>query len=205
MRDVELIGNALCLDFANTVNARPVADRDWLRTSAEAVTWAVAVGRPIEDETGLDATLPAARELREAVFRVFQPLAHGRRPPRPDLDTVAATYADGVAHGRLEGAGGVAHGRQDAAEGFVHGRLEEAGGGFRFAWTVPRTARSLLWEVAAAAVELLTYGPLDRLGECPTCCWLFLDTSKNRRRRWCSMATCGSRDKSRRYYAGHSS
>ncbi|WP_214108135.1 CGNR zinc finger domain-containing protein [Acrocarpospora catenulata] len=34
---------------------------------------------------------------------------------------------------------------------------------------------------------------------------MFLDVSKNRRRRWCSMTTCGSRDKSRRYYAGRSS
>jgi predicted RNA-binding Zn ribbon-like protein len=52
---------------------------------------------------------------------------------------------------------------------------------------------------------LLTQGQLDRLGECPSCGWLFLDTSKNRRRRWCSMATCGSRDKARRYYERHSS
>ena len=40
-----------------------------------------------------------------------------------------------------------------------------------------------------------------RCGECPSCRWLFLDTSRNGRRRWCSMATCGSRIKARRHYA----
>ncbi|MFD1932276.1 CGNR zinc finger domain-containing protein [Nonomuraea mangrovi] len=183
MTHVELVGNALCLDFANTVNARPVARRDWLATAPGATDWARATGHPIEDPAGLADTLPAARDLREAVFRVFQPLARGESAPRADLDAVTAVHADGVAHGRLEG--------DDST--------------FRLSWSAPRTARTLLWEVAASTVELLTQGPLDRLGECPSCCWLFLDTSKNRRRRWCSMTTCGSRDKSRRYYTTHSS
>ncbi|MFD0480100.1 CGNR zinc finger domain-containing protein [Nonomuraea thailandensis] len=38
-------------------------------------------------------------------------------------------------------------------------------------------------------------------GECPSCGWLFLDTTRNGSRRWCSMAMCGSQVKSRRYYA----
>ncbi|MEU8250438.1 ABATE domain-containing protein [Nonomuraea sp. NPDC048916] len=188
MMDVELVGNALCLDFANTVNARPVARRDWLASAEEAETWARAVGHPIEETAGLAAALPAARELREVVFRVFQPLAHGERPPRADLDAIAATHADGVAHGRLDD-------RRGEGED-LH---------YRLTWDTPGTARILLWEVAASAMELLGHGPLGRLGECPSCCWLFLDTSKNNRRRWCSMTTCGSRDKSRRYYATRSS
>jgi len=31
------------------------------------------------------------------------------------------------------------------------------------------------------------------------CTWLFLDRSRNRSRRWCSMATCGNRAKARRH------
>jgi predicted RNA-binding Zn ribbon-like protein len=54
--------------------------------------------------------------------------------------------------------------------------------------------------VAVSAFDLLTRGPLDRVGECPGCGWLFLDTSRNARRTWCSMETCGSRFKARRYY-----
>jgi predicted RNA-binding Zn ribbon-like protein len=38
--------------------------------------------------------------------------------------------------------------------------------------------------------------------ECGTenCNWLFLDTSKNRSRRWCDMKECGNREKARRHY-----
>jgi len=52
-----------------------------------------------------------------------------------------------------------------------------------------------------AAVDLLRTGPLDRLKVCAACPWLFLDTSRNRSRRWCSMSDCGARLKMRRYRA----
>jgi CGNR zinc finger len=56
-----------------------------------------------------------------------------------------------------------------------------------------------LWPLAHAAVELLTEGPLDLLKVCSGCRWLFLDQSKNRSRRWCSMEVCGTSAKKRRY------
>ena len=86
---------------------------------------------------------------------------------------------------------------------FAAASLRADGGTYRLSWPGDRTLRTLRWEVATSAVDLLTAGRLDRVGECPACGWLFLDTSKNRSRRWCSMATCGGRDKARRYYARH--
>jgi predicted RNA-binding Zn ribbon-like protein len=56
--------------------------------------------------------------------------------------------------------------------------------------------------VAADAVALLADpAVLARLKRCPgrDCGWLFLDASG--RRRWCSMDSCGSREKMRRLYA----
>jgi len=50
------------------------------------------------------------------------------------------------------------------------------------------------------AVELLTSGGFTRVGRCPSCGWLFLDTSKNRSRCWCSMQMCGGVAKSHAYY-----
>jgi len=32
------------------------------------------------------------------------------------------------------------------------------------------------------------------------CGWLFLDETRNRSRRWCSMKDCGNRAKARRHY-----
>jgi predicted RNA-binding Zn ribbon-like protein len=178
--EIELVGNALCLDLANTVNVRPVASRDWLGTLDDASGWARAVGRPL-DRPVTEPELREAHAMREVVFRVFQPLAHGERSPSSDLDALAGIYSAAVGASRLRW----------------------NGGGYVLAWTGPRTFRTLCWEAAVSAVDLLRAGPLDRLGECPSCSWLFLDTSKNRRRRWCSMATCGSRDKARRYYERH--
>jgi predicted RNA-binding Zn ribbon-like protein len=31
------------------------------------------------------------------------------------------------------------------------------------------------------------------------CSWVFLDTSKNKKRRWCDMSDCGNREKARRF------
>ncbi|HEY8472141.1 MAG TPA: ABATE domain-containing protein [Natronosporangium sp.] len=182
---IELVGNALCLDFTNTVNARPVPTRDYLAAVEPTRRWADAVGLPItEPAEQLAAGLPEAREVRETIYRSVQPLADGGEPPRPDLDQLARWYTEAIGSARLL----------------------RTGAGFGFDWPGVRTLRGLLWRVVASAVALLTTGPLDRLGQCPSCGWLFLDTSRNRQRRWCSMATCGSREKARRYYhAGRSS
>ncbi|MBV7483963.1 CGNR zinc finger domain-containing protein [Bordetella sp. BOR01] len=54
--------------------------------------------------------------------------------------------------------------------------------------------------LALSAQSLIADGLLPRLHECEGCTWLFLDTSRGGRRRWCSMATCGNRAKARRHY-----
>lgn len=55
---------------------------------------------------------------------------------------------------------------------------------------------------AVAALDLLQTADLHRLKTCPPehggCGWVFLDTSKNGSRRWCSMDDCGTHAKSRR-------
>src|SRR5438128_575343 len=43
----------------------------------------------------------------------------------------------------------------------------------------------------------------QRLRPCAdtSCAWLFMDTTRNRTRRWCDMKSCGNRDKVRRFRA----
>ena len=57
-----------------------------------------------------------------------------------------------------------------------------------------------LTRVALAVEDLLRSEELSRLRACDRCSWLFLDRGRGRPRRWCSMATCGSRAKSARHY-----
>ncbi|WP_350029079.1 CGNR zinc finger domain-containing protein [Caballeronia sp. GAFFF1] len=54
--------------------------------------------------------------------------------------------------------------------------------------------------LAVAASELLMQPTLWNVRECGACSWLFLDLSRSKSRRWCSMATCGNRVKARRHY-----
>ena len=58
------------------------------------------------------------------------------------------------------------------------------------------------WWVARSAAELMTSPDLPFVRECASydCGWLFMDTTKNRSRRWCDMSTCGNRAKGRRHY-----
>lgn len=60
-----------------------------------------------------------------------------------------------------------------------------------------RVVGRLLAAVAAADAQ----GTWKRLKVCAddTCAWAFYDVSRNASRAWCSMATCGNRNKARRF------
>lgn len=60
-----------------------------------------------------------------------------------------------------------------------------------------------LSEIAASFVELVAHGDPTRIKVCANrdCQWSFYDESKNRSRRWCGAASCGTADKVRRFRA----
>ena len=136
-----------------------------------------ALGRAADREEAL----VKAHRLRDAIYAAFSAIAAGRAADRAAVTEVATAYAAATANGTLTGA------------------FDD---GYEFHWTPgrPPTGDTPLWPVGYSAGELLLHGPLSRIGECPGCGWLFLDTSRNGTRRWCSMATCGSRDKMARYH-----
>jgi predicted RNA-binding Zn ribbon-like protein len=87
----------------------------------------------------------------------------------------------------------------------AHSRLQSAEAGYIIGWPPePKALDSLLWPIAYSAADLLTNADLlSRVGQCADdrgCGWLFLDLTKNRSRRWCSMRGCGNRAKAQRHY-----
>lgn len=196
-------GGTLCLDYINTVEPRtgPVA-REWLTGYPDLVEWArhgglfdkaaagallrAAAARP----AAAQAAFQTAIDLREGLFRLFAAIADNTAPNDADLEVLRRAFAAATQHGRL-----VSH-----ADGFdwnwrAAASAEASSGASADSLDKP------WWPVAASAVELLTHGPLDRIKQCPTdvgCSWLFLDATKNRSRRWCSMDDCGSQTKARR-------
>jgi predicted RNA-binding Zn ribbon-like protein len=70
-------------------------------------------------------------------------------------------------------------------------------------WTLEALSPFDLARVLALhALDLLQTMPPDRLRRCDGdgCGWLFLDTTRNHSRRWCSSRDCGNRDRARRHY-----
>jgi predicted RNA-binding Zn ribbon-like protein len=197
-----LLGDALCLDFVNTVDDRTGRHAtDNLTTYADLVRWAwhawlieddqrdilLATGTTTIDER--DALFTQAIALREAIYRIFAAVIAGSSPATADLAILQRVYLAALAEAHLAL-------RDDL---------------FAWEWANDDTSGkldSLLWPIAQSAVELLTSPQVHRVRQCPGCddCgWLFLDISKNGTRRWCSMEGCGSRAKMRRLYARRTS
>ena len=79
--------------------------------------------------------------------------------------------------------------------------FEARGNALRLQWTRESPGLSLpVRAFIVSAYDLLTTHDQGMIKKCAGCEWLFLDTSKSHRRKWCSMESCGSITKSKRYY-----
>lgn len=190
----DLSGGHLALDFANTVSRRRTPERvdglpdyrDLVRFGEESGVlselaanrlYGIAGGAPSRGE----AALREAVQLRETLFAIFSALAEHRPVPANAL-------------ARLNFA---------VQESATHARIGQAEGRFVTDWVgMDCCLESPLWTIARAAADLLTSEDLVNLRICASdrCAWLFLDHTKNHRRRWCDMKTCGNRVKARRHY-----
>lgn len=164
------------LDFLNTVpqvNGRPL--ELWL-SDADVAGWLVRQGwhdaatLAAADRTGL---LEAARSLREVVRTLVVRRKQGAALEPAVLNDLLARAAS-------------------------HLELVEEGGEIRLLrrrslWT----PADLLAPVAEAAAELLATEDFHLIRKCedPACSLWFYDRTKSHRRRWCSMAACGNRNK----------
>jgi predicted RNA-binding Zn ribbon-like protein len=139
--------------------------------------------------------LRRARALREALFAIFSAVAGGDVPGATDLETLNDELKRAMGHARIvAGQGG-----DPIRPGSVRGKHA----GYRWGWEgAGDDLDQILWPVARSAAELLTDDSLARVRECDAgnCAWLFLDTSRNRSRRWCDMTVCGNREKAQRHY-----
>ena len=202
---MNLVGGRLCLDFVNTVggwNPDPARDKndpfavvaraDKLGDYFDLLAWSLHTELLNENESQTiarearrrekeaAATLKRAIALRGSLYRVCAAIIHKAHPRASDLDLLNQEL--NVAHGRV--------------------RLGVGERNCVWEWTDTKNALDrMLWRIADSAAEMLTTDDLTRLRECPgeDCGWLFLDISKNSRRQWCDMQTCGNLAKVRRF------
>jgi predicted RNA-binding Zn ribbon-like protein len=186
-------GGDLSLDYINTVGDRPRREEEHLATWRDLVNWAEQAGvvskraaaslRADGQARGEAMTRAFSRAiaLRECLYRIFHAQTEGLAPPRQDVAALNQALSGAMGHARVESRGA------------------------DFVWTWDGDDPSIdrvLWPVVRAAAELLVSPVRARVRECAsgTCSWLFIDHSPTQRRRWCSMKTCGNRDKVRRFY-----
>ena len=183
----------LCLDFVNTEGLDRNSPPDRLDSLGAFLDWATSRGLLDEARAGAlpsagdSATadfLAGAREVREALYRIFSSVASEGEASDGDLELLGRHLADALPSLRLERRGDT------------------------FEWALPPGAplpEALLWPIVLSAADLLRSDRLERVKECAgdTCSWMFIDTSRNRSRRWCDMSDCGNRAKARRFYRKH--
>jgi predicted RNA-binding Zn ribbon-like protein len=192
----DLSGGDLALDFVNTVGGmRGVAPKERLHGYGDLVAFGRQSGALSPAQAGAlgaearrhaesaAAALEAAKSFREALYRLFLAVAEGRPPEHADVEALNAALARAL----------------------PHRRLVERAGRWELAWDEAPALDAVLWPVADAAAALLTSPDLSRVRVCgmceeDECSWLFMDRTKARTKRWCSMEACGNRAKARRHY-----
>ncbi len=193
--NVSLLGGNLCLDFANTADYHASEHPQELLTCYEdLVAWSQHVGllsKPTAQRLLLQASqrpadaatvLEQAIELRETIYRIFAATAHRERPRQDDLARLSV----------------------QAGHAFKQSQIVESNGGFRWKPLADVDALDqMLYPIARSAADLLTSHELGRVRQCADvldgCGYLFVDTTRNRSRRWCDMRDCGNRAKARRF------
>jgi predicted RNA-binding Zn ribbon-like protein len=176
MSDREAAGGVVGLvqAYVNTVDLDPGVER--LTDPNTLGDWLVARGL-MEPGAQLDAAdLRHAIAVREAIRGVIGASSGGVVYP---LDV--ATLNEAAAASRLRARFG-----PDGKP-----RLEPEVGG----------AVGAMGRMVAAVFAAMTEDDWHRLKLCgsPTCRWAFYDRSRNHSSRWCEMASCGNREKARRF------
>ncbi|MBI1278993.1 MAG: hypothetical protein GC179_12765 [Anaerolineaceae bacterium] len=189
-----LLQERLCLDFVNTSDEHPSQpNADYLTSYAHLLEWSV-YSKTISQEQAkqlhqlagqypekADEALRFAISVRETLFSVLDAAAENRQPDMTAMQAFNGILARAMSH------------------------LHMTPTSDNFCWTCvldENDLETMIWPVVWSTAELMTSHDLHYLRECASddCEWLFLDTSKNHSRRWCSMTSCGNRSKARTHY-----
>jgi predicted RNA-binding Zn ribbon-like protein len=186
------LGDALALDFLNSVATPIDTPVDWIEDGQGLLRWLEQAGL-VSRETleslqaqalpgELDKVADQARNLREW-FRAFV-RAHKGKPLKPEA--LAELEPLNRLLERDEGFGRVVTRRTEAGEIFDFQPMRK--------W---RSPEALLLPVGEAIGRFVCTEDFSNVKACegPVCTLLFADHTRGHRRRWCSMAMCGNRAK----------
>jgi predicted RNA-binding Zn ribbon-like protein len=187
----EWSGGHLALDLVNTLDERPSPTPiENLATYADLARFAALAGlidprtaarlRRLDSRSGA-LVVKRARKLREHLHDVLAATNSGQLSRRSDLDALSTAIR-------------AAHAAQTLVSSSSPGLANRR-------WS-PALALEIPLHACSLAIEcLLVDEDRKRIRKCSAsdCDVYYLDTSKGRRRQWCSMKGCGNREKQRRW------
>jgi predicted RNA-binding Zn ribbon-like protein len=187
------VGERLWLDFVNTDDVRRGARVDMLRDFDALVRWLEAASvfdteratgirrRALQQPAGASAALADARRIRASLRALAE---KGAAAHEVRLDALAEINR---VLGRSAGTRRV----EVRSDGSFARSFVPVGDAFA----------GLMIPIVESAADALVLAELMRVRRCadPRCLRVFFDSTKNGRRRWCDMATCGNRAKAARH------
>ena len=186
------IGSNLSLDFVNTAIAVGGVPKDLLTDFNAFIAWTAAARLTDRDHAEAFARdwagtsqasnfMEKARGFRSVLHEIVEKIEKGREVPVSALETINSHLREQVGYWQIKKT-------ETGFDKIVHADFKRP--------------EDLLVPIAESAADLLIYGDLVHLKKCEgeLCVLHFYDTSKNHRRRWCSMAGCGNRAKAKAFY-----
>ena len=190
------IADSIALDFLNSTSSQMDPPVEWLGDGEALLSWLrkaelVPMGvldeiRANTDRRELDSVAGRARELREW-FRTFVIRHMGRSLSNAvvaELAPINSILESDEAFGQI----------------VIRSDSDASAAPTQLAWASNRRWRSpdaLLIPVAEAIARLVTKEDFADIKACQghKCSMMFVDQTRGRARRWCSMAICGNRAK----------
>lgn len=174
-----IIGNNLALDFINSATHE--------MSTGGLANWATAVGL-IESGKGTSlmaewrsADLSQLTSFRDRLRGVVVELVGSKNVKGNDIRWINEILREKGGYSELV----------KTAEGFAKQSKIDL-----------REVSEVRVPIVEAFVDLVALGNIDHVRKCerPDCLLYFYDTTKNHRRRWCSMSVCGNRAKVAKFY-----
>lgn len=182
-KELRLDGNNLCLNFVNTIYDRLALEvRDLIVDKEDWITWLRKTGLlekniVFSNDVGFD--LEYVTDTRELFYRIFKSLSHNRTVLKKDLKHFEQLLLKARKATKLSIIDNVP--KQELI-------IDD------------NNLSNYVLPIIKSAHDLFISDKIVRIKECNHCGWLYLDTSKNNSRKWCSMESCGSQVKAKRYY-----
>ena len=201
-----LIAESPALDFLNSTCAPHGEIIEWLRSGADMLAWMNNAGLLSAAQAAhLSKNFPAA-----ALDQAAQDAIALREEMRGHIDSCAGEGLGEDSKAHLEPVRKIL--ANTSAKLVISDDTNDEAGALRIsagstlslvAHLEVNTPADLLAPIAVAFANLFATADFAQVKQCegPECNLMFVDTTKNKKRRWCSMSVCGNRAKAAAFRA----